>query len=99
MKIHPDQRLHGLTCVKLTAGIFLRSEAAFGGLQAGLALSPVLRPVRAELALSPVARVLSWLQESPAARELVGVQDVEHGEGGGPVRRRALGNKTFFNLS
>lgn len=78
----------------LTALVFLGSVAAFAGLQAGLALprasSPVLRSVRARLALAPVARVLL---RSPAARELVGVQDVQHGERGGPVPGRALENK------
>lgn len=74
--------------------VFLGTVAAFTGLQAGLALpahaSPVLRSVRAQLALAPVARVLLLL--SPAARELVGVQDVQHGERRGPVAGRALAN-------
>ncbi|TNN63885.1 hypothetical protein EYF80_025879 [Liparis tanakae] len=55
-------------------------------LEAGLALpsspSPVLRSVRVQLPLTSVARVLLL---SSAARELVGVQNVQYGERGGPV--------------
>lgn len=84
----------------LTALVFLRTVAAFAGLEAGLeaglALPPVLRSARAQLALSPVARVLL----PPAARELVGVQDVQHGEGGGPVPGGALGTaQSNYSLS
>lgn len=80
----------------LTALVFLSTVAAFAGLQAGLALprssSPVLRSVPAQLALASVARVLLLLLVSPAARELVGVQDIQYGERGGPVPGRALEN-------
>lgn len=76
--------------------VFLRTVAAFTGLQAGLALpsptSPVLRSVRAQLALTSVARVLLLL-EAPTARELVGVQDVQYGERSSPVASRALAKK------
>lgn len=84
--------------LRLTVLVFLSSVAAFTGLQAGLALprpsSPVLRSVRAQLALAALARVL--LLESPTARELVGVQDVQYGERGGPVPGRALGNNQDY---
>lgn len=83
-----------MTSCRLTALVVLGTVAAFTGLQAGLAppgaRSPVLRSVRAQLALTSVARVLLLL--SPAARELVGVQDVQYGERGRPVPGRALEN-------
>ena len=84
--------------LRLTALVFLSGVAAFTGLQARLALrrpcSPVLRSVRAQLALTALTRVL--LLESPTARELVGVQDVQYGERGGPVPGRALGNNQDY---
>lgn len=80
--------------------VFLRSVASLTGLHAGLPLpaaaSPVLRSVRAQIALCPQARaLLLLLRDPPAARELVGVQDVEHGEGRGSVDDRALADKGF----
>lgn len=81
----------------LTALVFVCVVAALAGLEAGLALPaarpPVLRSVRARLALAAVARVLLLQLVSPAARELVGVQDVQHGEGGRPVPGGALESK------
>lgn len=84
-------------CVKwsaLTAVVFLRAVAALGWLQAGLEArlalprdSALLHAVRALLALGPLARVLL---EPAVACELVRVQDVQHREGGGAVRRGAL---------
>ncbi len=77
----------------LTALVVLRTVAAFARLQAGLALPrssySVLHAVRAQLALPSVARELLLLKSS-AARELVRVQDVQHGERSGPVPGGAL---------
>lgn len=78
---------------RLTALIFV-CTVALAGLEAGLALpdssSPVLRSVHALLELAAVAHVLLLQLVSPAARELVGVQDVQHGERSCPVPDGAL---------
>lgn len=81
--------------------VVLGTVAAFAGLHAWFGFqrhsSPVLRSVRGSLALGPVARVL--LLESPAARELVRVQDVQDGEGRGPVAVGTLERGTDMNHS
>lgn len=78
---------------RLTALVFV-CTVALAGLEAGLALpgssSPVLRSVHALLELAAVAHVLLLQLVSPVARELVGVQDVQHGERSCPVPDGAL---------